>query len=62
KRSLVAEKRGGYRTNILNQDDLEKQIVILEKQMFEQARNLAFEEAALLRDQIEELRQQFVLS
>ncbi|MCY4532481.1 MAG: excinuclease ABC subunit UvrB, partial [Gammaproteobacteria bacterium] len=47
KRSLVAEKRGGYRTNILNQDDLEKQIVILEKQMFEQARNLAFEEAAL---------------
>ena len=62
KRSLVAEKKGGYRTNILNQDDLEKQIIILEKQMFEQARNLAFEEAALLRDQIEELRQQFVLS
>lgn len=62
KRSLVAEKKGGYRTNILNQDDLEKQIIILEKQMFEQARNLEFEEAALLRDQIEELRQQFVLS
>ena len=62
KRSLVAERKGGYRTHLLNQDDLEKQIIILEKQMFEQARNLAFEEAALLRDQIEELRLQFVLS
>jgi excinuclease UvrABC helicase subunit UvrB len=30
--------------------------------MFEQAKNLAFEEAAGLRDQIEELRQQFVRS
>ena len=45
-----------------NPDDIEKQIVSLEKQMFEQAKNLAFEEAAGLRDQIEELRQQFVRS
>ena len=44
----------------LNQEDLEKQIGILEKEMFEYARNLAFEEAARVRDQIEELRYQFV--
>ena len=30
--------------------------------MFEHAKNLAFEEAAHLRDQIEELRSQFVAS
>ncbi len=59
--SRVAEKKGRYRGNVLNQDDLEKQILSLEKQMFAEAKNLAFEEAAKLRDQIEELRQQFVL-
>ncbi len=56
----VADKKGRYRSNVLNQDDLEKQILNLEKEMFAQAKNLAFEEAAQLRDQIEELRQQFV--
>ncbi|MEX0943460.1 MAG: excinuclease ABC subunit UvrB, partial [Pseudomonadales bacterium] len=56
----VAEKKGRYRGAVLNQQDLEKQIVTLEKQMFEHAKNLAFEEAAHLRDQIEELREQFV--
>ena len=45
---------------MLNQNDLEKQIVNLEKEMFEEAKNLHFEEAAKLRDQIEELRQQFM--
>ena len=44
----------------LNQEELEKQIGALEKEMFEHARNLAFEEAARVRDQIEELRYQFV--
>ena len=58
--SRIAEKKGRYRGNLLNQEDLEKQILSLEKQMFAEARNLAFEEAASLRDQIEELRQQFV--
>jgi excinuclease ABC subunit B len=58
----VAEKKGRYRDTMLNQQDLEKQILSLEKQMFEHARNLAFEEAAHLRDQIEELREQFVRS
>ena len=61
-RGRVAEGKGKYRSNVLNQDDLEKQIVSLEKQMFDHAKNLAFEEAAQLRDQIEELRQQFVRS
>lgn len=58
--SRIAEKKGRYGGNVLNQDDLEKQILSLEKQMFAEAKNLAFEEAANLRDQIEELRQQFV--
>ncbi len=58
----VAEKAGHYRGDAVNPQDLEKQILVLEKQMFEEARNLAFEEAARLRDQIEELRMQFVSS
>ena len=62
KRSRVNEEKKGYRTNVLNQEDLEKQIVNLEKEMFEEAKNLHFEEAAKLRDQIEELRQQFMVN
>ncbi len=59
----VAEGKSAYRGSpVLNQGDLEKQIIALEKQMFEHARDLEFEEAAQLRDQIEELRQQFVRS
>ena len=65
---LKRNKKGGRRVidkenavnQTLNQEDLEKQIGILEKEMFEYARNLAFEEAARVRDQIEELRYQFV--
>ncbi|MEO2178074.1 MAG: helicase-related protein, partial [bacterium] len=60
--SGVREKKGRYRGNVLNQADLEKQIISLEKQMFAHAKNLAFEEAATLRDQIEELREQFIQS
>jgi excinuclease ABC subunit B len=62
KRGKVAEGKGKYGGKVLNQGDLEKQIISLEKQMFEYAKNLAFEDAAGLRDQIEELRQQFVQS
>ncbi|MEK9871765.1 MAG: excinuclease ABC subunit UvrB [Gammaproteobacteria bacterium] len=62
KAAKVADKKGRYGAAILNQDDLEKQILTLEKQMFEHAKDLQFEEAAQLRDQIEELRQQFVRS
>ena len=61
--SKVAERKGRYSGGaVLNQDELEKQILTLEKQMFERAKELEFEEAAQLRDQIEELRQQFVRS
>ncbi len=62
KAAKIADKKGRYGAAILNQDDLEKQILTLEKQMFEHAKDLQFEEAAQLRDQIEELRQQFVRS
>ncbi|MEL0066525.1 MAG: excinuclease ABC subunit UvrB [Gammaproteobacteria bacterium] len=62
KAAKVADKKGRYGAAILNQDELEKQILTLEKQMFEHAKDLQFEEAAQLRDQIEELRQQFVRS
>ncbi|MBD3647169.1 MAG: UvrB/UvrC motif-containing protein, partial [Pseudomonadales bacterium] len=59
KRGKVADRKGRYRT-VLNQDDLEKEILTLEKKMFEHAKQLEFEEAASLRDRIEELRTQFV--
>ena len=55
----VAENKSRYKKHPLNQDAIEKQIIALEKQMFEHARNLEFEEAASLRDEIEGLRQQF---
>jgi len=62
KQGRVAESKGKYGGKVLSQGELEKQMVSLEKQMFDHARNLNFEEAAALRDQIEELRQQFVRS
>lgn len=62
KRGKVAERKSKYRGEVQSQGDLEKQILSLEKQMFDRAKSLEFEEAADLRDQIEELRQQFVRS
>ena len=60
-RSKVAEGKGTYRGGaVLSQRDLEKQIIVLEKQMFNYAKELQFEDAAQTRDQIEDLRQQFV--
>jgi excinuclease ABC subunit B len=50
----VAEARSEYRN--LSPEQLMKQIARLEKQMFSHARNLEFEAAAQLRDQIQELR------
>ncbi|MGV0036083.1 MAG: excinuclease ABC subunit UvrB [Candidatus Azotimanducaceae bacterium WSBS_2022_MAG_OTU7] len=62
-RAKVAEDKGSYRSgDVLSQGELEKQIVALEKQMFNHAKELQFEDAAQMRDQIEELRQQFVNS
>ncbi len=61
--SRGAERKSKYSGGaLLNQEDLEKQILTLEKRMFQHAKELEFEEAAHLRDQIEELRQQFVRS
>jgi excinuclease ABC subunit B len=60
KGSKVVDKKGRYGSETLSQGEIEKKIVTLEKEMFDQAKNLAFEEAARLRDQIEELREQFV--
>ena len=41
-------------------EDLGKEIVALEEKMFEHARNLEFEQAAALRDQVQKLRQQLL--
>ena len=62
KRGKVAEGKGSYTLGSMTQAEIEKQIAVLEKSMFQAAKNLAFEDAANLRDQIEELRQQFVNS
>ena len=62
----VAERKARYRKGApapaMSAENLEKQIVALEKRMFAHARDLEFEAAARLRDEIEELRQQFVAS
>jgi excinuclease ABC subunit B len=50
----VAEPRSEYRN--LSPEQLMKHIARLEKQMFSHARNLEFEAAAQLRDQVQELR------
>ena len=63
KQARVADKKARYRSNTaLGRDAIEKQMIDLEKQMFAHARDLEFEEAAHLRDRIEELRQEFVAS
>ena len=54
KRDKVAEKRADY--SDLDPHKLSVKIDKLEKQMFEHAQNLEFEQAAKLRDEIEELR------
>jgi excinuclease ABC subunit B len=62
-RAKVVEGKGKYRGGaVLSQGELEKQIIVLEKKMFNHAKELQFEDAAQTRDQIEELRQQFVRS
>lgn len=56
----VAEQRGAYQSDrpfpSLSSAEQARQIDILEKQMYDHARNLEFEEAALLRDQLTELK------
>lgn len=55
----VAEPGAHYQW--LHPNELAKEIKRLENQMFEHARNLEFEQAATLRDQIHELQQQLTL-
>ncbi|MGB5276391.1 MAG: excinuclease ABC subunit UvrB [Gammaproteobacteria bacterium] len=51
----VAEERAEFQS--MKPEKLSKEIDRLEKQMFEHARNLEFEEAAVLRDKLEEIKQ-----
>jgi excinuclease ABC subunit B len=51
----VADERAEYQS--MKPERLLKEIDKLEKQMYEHARNLEFEEAALLRDKLEEIKQ-----
>ncbi|ABV87671.1 excinuclease ABC subunit UvrB [Shewanella pealeana] len=54
----VAEKEGGY--HVAKPADISHDIDRLEKQMHEHAKNLEFEEAAAVRDQVSRLREQFI--
>ncbi len=55
-RSAVAEKRGRYKAEKQFEGDIWQQISVLEEQMYQAAKDLAFEEAARLRDEITELK------
>ncbi|THB74049.1 MAG: excinuclease ABC subunit UvrB [Gammaproteobacteria bacterium] len=59
KRDKVAEKKADY--SDLDPHKLSVKIDKLEKQMFEYAQNLEFEQAAKLRDEIEEMRSGFLV-
>ncbi|HWV16453.1 MAG TPA: excinuclease ABC subunit UvrB [Cellvibrio sp.] len=54
-RAAVAEKQGKYNVDV-DPKNLWKSIELLEKQMFQAAKDLEFEMAAKLRDQIEKLK------
>ena len=57
----AAEKSGAYaKLDFSNPKEVQQQIDALEKQMYEQAKNLDFEEAAATRDQIGRLKQQLL--
>ena len=60
----VAEKGGDYQARLarMNAAELQKEISRLEGTMYEHARNLEFEEAARIRDQINTINEQFVLN
>jgi len=56
-RAAIAEKQGRYNVEI-DPKNLWKSIELLEKQMFQAAKDLEFEMAAKLRDQIDKLKRQ----
>ena len=55
KAMAIAEKQGKYKVDV-NPKDIWKTIDLLEKQMFQAAKDLEFEVAAKLRDEIEKLK------
>ena len=57
----VAEPAAGYQLPT-SAEEIAKQIKQLEAKMFEHARNLEFEEAAAVRDQVQRLQQQLIVS
>lgn len=53
----VADKKGAYELDkLLAEGDVWQQVAALEEQMFAAAKNLEFEQAAALRDQVEQLK------
>jgi len=55
----VAESKGKYHVDtsaLHTESDIWKQITVLEEKMFESAKNLEFEEAANLRDEVTHLK------
>ena len=57
----MAEEKAGYiATKEIPKDELARMVKDLESQMKKAAKNLEFEKAALLRDQVYELRKQLV--
>jgi len=60
----VAERGGGYTAEIarLTPDALARRLRQMEEQMYQHAKNLEFEEAARLRDQLAEIKQQAFLN
>lgn len=59
----VAESRGKYRMNLdeMSLEDMTRAIRKLEKQMLEHAKNLEFEQAAAIRDEIARIREKAFL-
>lgn len=58
--SKVAEQAANYQA--LSPQELDKQIAKLENEMYQHAQNLEFEQAAKKRDDIEQLRAQFIVN
>ena len=59
-RKVAEEQAGVQRRRDLPKDELARLVKELEKQMKDAAKNLEFEKAALLRDQVVELRRELV--
>jgi excinuclease ABC subunit B len=58
----VADRKADYRRRAMAPAEIEKEIVRLEKRMYQHARDLEFEAAAATRDEIHALRERLVAS